>query len=62
MNNYLVLFFENGVLCTCSVNAEDKSEARRTFEMISDCDICHIQNMDEQAWRTEELLRIISSN
>lgn len=62
MTNYLILFFENGVLCTCSINADDKSEARRTFEMISDCDICHIQNTNEAEWRAEEFIRIITNN
>ena len=54
--NYLILFFENGVLCTCSVNAEDIHEAKRTFEMISDCEICHIQNTDEREWKAEQLI------
>jgi hypothetical protein len=56
--NYQILFFENGVLCTCSINAEDIHEARRLFEMISDCDICHIQNTNEQEWRAEEFIRL----
>ena len=62
MNNYIILFFENGVLSTCNINAETKQEARRTFEQISECDICHIQNTDEKEWRAEEMLRIVFGN
>lgn len=54
--NYIILFFEKGVLCTCSITAEDINQARRTFEMISDCEICHIQNTNEQEWKVEQLL------
>jgi hypothetical protein len=57
--NYLILFFKEGKLCTCQITAENLSDARRTFESISDLEICHIQNTDEKEWRGELFLKLI---